>query len=373
MKGYSKDTIKAFFVLLQAGLWEKEVRLAVYGDVDYAAVYRLASEQSVVGLLAAGLEHVVDVKIPQELALIIAGEVLQLEQRNKAMNEFIASLVNQLRDKGINTLLVKGQGIAECYERPLWRACGDVDLFMDDENYVKAAQHLSASANEVVESRRDIKHIEMTIGPWSVELHGTLRSQLGKRVDGVIDVVQNDTFEKKHVRIWHNATTDVLLPSADNDVIFVFTHILQHFFNGGIGLRQICDWCRLLWVYRSSIDDVLLKQRISEAGLMSEWRAFSALAVEWLDMPAEASPLYSGAQKWKEKADKIVSYVLKTGNMGHNRDTSYREKFSTMQRKLVTLARISGDGLRQFGIFPKDAIRVWWLIVTKGVNEAVNE
>ena len=40
---------QAFFALVRAGLWEKDVRLLPYGEVDYAAVMRLAQEQAVVG------------------------------------------------------------------------------------------------------------------------------------------------------------------------------------------------------------------------------------------------------------------------------------------------------------------------------------
>lgn len=44
------------------------------------------------------------------------------------------------------------------------------------------------------------------------------------------------------------------MPRAEEDVVYVFAHILQHFFKGGIGLRQICDWCRLLYTYRDSLN-----------------------------------------------------------------------------------------------------------------------
>lgn len=47
--------------------------LLPYGDIDYAEVMRLAQEQAVVGLVAAGLEHVTDVKVPQVWALQFAG------------------------------------------------------------------------------------------------------------------------------------------------------------------------------------------------------------------------------------------------------------------------------------------------------------
>ena len=69
MGKYRNQTEEIFFELVRAGLWEKEVRLAPYGEVDYSGVLRLAEEQSVVGLVAAELENVVDVKVPQAEAL----------------------------------------------------------------------------------------------------------------------------------------------------------------------------------------------------------------------------------------------------------------------------------------------------------------
>lgn len=52
------------------------------------------------------------------------GEVQVIEQRNKAMNQFVAELIEKLRKADIYALLVKGQGIAQCYEKPLWRCSG---------------------------------------------------------------------------------------------------------------------------------------------------------------------------------------------------------------------------------------------------------
>lgn len=66
------------------------------------------------------------------------GEVQVIEQRNKEMNAFVADLIEKLRKVDIYSLLVKGQGVAQCYEKPLWRSCGDVDLFLSDANYKKA-------------------------------------------------------------------------------------------------------------------------------------------------------------------------------------------------------------------------------------------
>lgn len=367
------NTHKAFLELVRAGLWEMESRLAPFEPIDFMEVYRLAEEQSVVGLVAAGLEHLTDVKIPQEVALTFAGTTLQLEQRNKGMNLFISKLIEKMRYAGIYALLVKGQGIAQCYERPLWRACGDVDLLLSKDNYKKADALLSAMASHVEDEHIVILHKAMTIDNWEVELHGTLHSKLGRRIDRTIDKVQNDVFCGGAVRSWMNGYTQVFIPRADEDVVFVFAHILQHFFNGGIGLRQICDLERLLWTYRDSLNRGLLESRIRKMGLMSEWKAFAALSVIYLGMPEDAMPLYSTSEKWKKKADKILKLVLEMGNLGHNRDISYRNTSLSIKRKIITFANVTKDSFRHLLIFPKDASRAWWLIMKKGLFDTVKD
>ena len=269
---------QAFFALVKAGLWEKEAQLSLYSGIDYMAIMEMAEEQSVVGLVTAGLERGMDVAVPKELLLQFIGSTLQIEQQNKAMNDYVAELIEMLRSKDVYTLLVKGQGVAQCYEKPLWRSSGDVDLLLSDNNYKKAKEVLVPIAVDVEREFKTLKHLGMTMSEGIVvELHGTLHSHLSRRVDKVIDSAQKDIFYGGNVRSWYNNKTTVFLPSPDSDVIFIFTHILQHFYFEGIGLRQICDWCRLLWTFRTELDVKLLEKRLSKAGLISEKNAAESM------------------------------------------------------------------------------------------------
>ena len=396
---WERNDRDAFFALLRAGLWEKYLELREYGSIDFSQVLHLAQEQSVVGLIAAGLERVKDVKIPQEWTLQFVGQTLQVEQRNKAMNEFVARLIEKLRQNDIYALLVKGQGIAQCYEKPLWRSCGDVDLLLSEDNYEKAKKVLLPLASDVESEFTHFKHLGMTIDGWVVELHGTLHSRLSARVDRMVDEVQGDVFYGGKVRSVtfnandnHNIRTagcvQVFLPAPDEDVIFVFTHILHHFFFEGIGLRQICDWCRLLWTYRDMLDAALLEKRLRKAGLMSEWKAFSAFAVNWLGMPVEAMPLIKFRDeslefrdrlkdkeylKYKRKADKICAFVMEVGNFGHNKMV-HGERFMVkgyFWRKFVSFWGRLSDMLRHFRIFPLESIRFFGGVLRSGLHAAV--
>ena len=161
------------------------------------------------------------------------------------------------------------------------------------------------------------------------------------------------------------------LLKVENDAFYVFTHILQHFYKEGVGLRQVCDWCRLLYTYKDSMNYGLLESRIKRAGLMSEWRCFATLAVEYLGMPVDAMPFYSNSLKWKKKADRIMEFILKSGNMGHNRDMSHFSKYPYLIRKCVSMSRRVSDMINHTKIFPLDSLRFFPRIMFNGAKSAM--
>ena len=346
------NTIGAFFALIRAGLFpvhgegfkalgqakrQSRANESMFRDVEWEKVYQLAQEQSVQGLLLQGIENLkangIELSVPKIMLLQWIGEVQIIEQRNKAMNQFIADLVAKMREADIYTLLVKGQGIAQCYEKPQWRTPGDIDFFLSDTNYEKAKSFLKPLANDGKPERLYSKEIGFYVNSWLIELHGTLHTGLSTRVDRSIDAVQRDVFYAGNVRSWYNGNTQVFLPAADEDVFLVFTHFVKHFYKeGGVTLRQICDWCRLLWTYKDSLNHRVLETRIRKAGLMSEWKAFGALAVEYLGMPIEAMPLLDVRSEnedgrceidaeLRKKAEQIVIFILKGGRWQRFKDT----------------------------------------------------
>lgn len=350
---------KAFIELVRAGLWEKEARLSQFGKVDYEKIMRLAEEQSVVGLVTAGLEHVKDVQITQEELLQFIGSTIQIEQHNRAMNEFLADLIEKLCKKNVHAVLVKGQGIAQCYEKPLWRASGDIDLLLSEDDYNVSKVFLLPIADEVGGEDKVKKHQALVIKGFDVELHGRMPFGMSERVDRVIDEVIFSSLKEGNVRTWQNNGTDVFLPSINNDVIILFTHFLHHFYIEGVGLRQICDWCRLLWCYRAELDLRLLESRIRQMKLMTEWKVFGALAVVYIGMAKEAMPFYNENQsdKLKKKAERVLKQVMKSGNFGHNNDLSYRTKYKGMTYKAVATWRRFWNFAGMITIFPIDAPR----------------
>lgn len=364
-----KNNKDAFFTLLRTGLWgDGNSDIRIEGTTGWNYVYQLAQEQSVQGIVLQGLEELraknLEIRVPQTLLLQWIGEVQMIEQRNKEMNAFVAELIENLRESDVYAILVKGQGVAQCYEKPFWRCSGDIDLLLSNDNYQKAKTTLIPIASEVANENTATKHQALIINGFDVELHGKMPFSLSMRVEAGIDEVLDDLFCRGHVRSWDCNGTQVFLPSPDNDVILVFTHFLHHFFIEGVGLRQICDWCRLLYTYKDSLDFKLLESRIKAMGLMSEWKAFGALAIGYLGFPKDSMPLLDVRSKkedvrWRKKADRIMGLVLESGNFGHNKDLSYRTRYSGLTYKIVAAWRRLKDFAALIPVFPLDAPRFY--------------
>ena len=396
--GALSNNQKVFFELLRTGLWgdipvqgegfrffgqaKRQSRAidSLLSDVDWNEVYQLAQEQSVQGLVLQGIDWFKvqgsKFNIPQVLLLQWIGEVQVIEQQNKEMNVFVAELIEKLRQNDIYVLLVKGQGIAQCYDKPLWRCSGDVDLFLSDSNYEIAKRVLVPLASEVETEYVGSKHLGMTIDGWVVELHGSLRVGLPNKINRVLDDIKTDTFNRGNMRSWMNGRTQVFLLGKENDIVYVFVHFFNHFYKEGVGLRQLCDWCRLMWTYRDEIDVKKIEGRIQEMGLVSEWKAFYNLASRYLGMPDFGSRLMVHDSRFDKKADRIMEFILKSGNMGHKRGSWLMEHDSWLSRQYVvrkafSMGRRIGDLINHARIFPLDSLRFFPRIMFNGVVSAM--
>ena len=374
----NENSIDIFLALVRVGLWNEvddnnNFNETLFEDLDWDVVQKLAEEQSVIGLMAAGFDKLTECRFPFVEKLKLLGKCQLIEHENVAMNQFIAGLINQLNKNGIIALLVKGQGIAQCYEKPLWRCSGDIDLLLNEKNYNKAKAFLSPLSEESVSEDIAKRHLTTQLSGFTIELHGHMPFALSCRADKVIDEVIADSLlgisgERLSVRVWKNENTDVYLPNADNDVILIFTHYLHHFFIEGVGLKQICDWCRLLWTYRDEIDKRLLEERLGSIGLMSEWKAFASLAVNHLGMPEEAMPFYE--ECYRRKGDMVLSHILKTGNLGHNKNQTYRSKLSKPLANTITFFRRMGDFTKFAFIFPMDSPKFFMTYLANRIKTA---
>lgn len=351
-KDYPLD---AFLSLIRGGLWEQSVTLARYPELDWRIILQLAKDQTVVGLLGAGLEHLSDVKVPVSVAKDCLGLVMGIEMRNRKMNGLLVSQARAFSVNHVTALVLKGQGVAQCYERPLWRQPGDIDWLTDGDGYERGKALLLQNADSPHMEYGDLKHYGMRFGDIEVELHGTTHTDLSRQIDYHLDEMQHQLFENLQFRHWDCSGLQILLPDPNFDAIFIFTHFVHHFYHGGVGLRQICDWTRFLHVFSDKLDRDYLKDHLEIMDLMTEWKAFGSLSVSFLGLDPSKMPFYEPG--YETKAKRIVRYIVRTGAFGHKTGIRQPKYKNYLHRKLVAFIYRARDIIQVFRVFPPQSLK----------------
>ena len=76
--------------------------------------------------------------------------------------------------------------------------------------------------------------------------------------------------------------------------------------------------------------------------------------------------------KFARKTKRIMEFILKTGNFGHNRDMSFYHEGSYLGQKVKSFGRRLGDMWNHFKIFPLDTLWFMPRIMWNGVRSAIN-
>ena len=365
-----------FFTLLRSGLWGTVPDVSSFqpSAEDWKQVLRIAKEQTVIGLVAEGAALCPSGFVPEAVGLRLIGLCESIRRRNAQTNSVIASLVALFAEDGIPLFLLKGQGVACCYLKPELRMPGDIDLFVLPEDYQQSKKTLSKIGVRDEGEGLDKLHYGAMHGDLEIEIHGTVHTSLGNRINGCLDDMQRELFEAESCRSLECTGKDgsvrMKLPSPDFDALFVFIHLLQHFFCGGLGLRQLCDWARLLHCYRDSVDVPKLEARLKRMGVTSEWKAFMSFIVNYLSLPEEDAILLD--MGCEAKARRIWRYVEMVGNFGTKIRRRDRTRDPYLIRKVQSFVINSKCFLVHIAIFPLDSLKFFWGYFITGMRAVIH-
>ncbi len=360
MKGKSEDL---FFALLRQGLWGEEEKLpdAEYDMQTWRGALALASEQAVLGIVADGLGIDSSVKAPMEVAIKLATTKISIEKRNNQINEKIAELKTEFSNAGVPVVVVKGQNIARCYRNPLSRTPGDIDLVVRPEDYENAKTVLKDKSDKEGDEIPNRCHYSTCEGGIEVEIHGTLHSYLSRKINAYLDHVQNELLcegDKMPTK------------SAEVETLYIFIHLLQHFYRGGIGLRQFCDLARVLHFYRGTYDSEQMEKRLNSVGLIYEWKLIVSFLVNYLHLPKDDAILLE--QKYDNKIEILWKYIRRVGNFGKKKKARvFNGSSKYLLRKMESFFRSFSSFLDTLVISPKNTVKFFVFYFSVGMVSVI--
>ena len=348
-----------FFALLRSGLWNEVPERAPFaGGAGWEDLYRLSFEQTVVPLVTDGINRLPKEFLPADPERLdpFLGDLMATVKRNRALDAFIPKLFHAL--EGIPVILVKGQSLAQDYPDPERRQPGDIDLLLPPASYEAAKAVLLPKATTVLEEQAETWHQGMRFRSIEVEIHGSISTLMSRKLDRQLAALLQDQFDRRPFPSVSIGEAEIPVPGADFNAVYIFVHFLQHYWSGGVGLRQLTDWMVFVSVHKRDIHPVILEKRLQELGLLRLWKVFTGFAQEYLGCPAEKLPL--AAEPDAKKNARIWQFIRRSGNFGKNQDRS-RKKEPYLVRKVHSLWRlVVADRLRHFPVFPKESVRFFF-------------
>lgn len=355
-----KDYEKVFFSLLRKAMWGTPVEVPEGFD-EWDKVVKLAKTQSVLGVVGdamvsdEGVSSCLDAGQKAGIRNFIMSNLMA----HGKLNGVLSMIVARLREEGVESVLLKGQGLARYYPKPELRQCGDIDLYVGQENYAKAYDVFKPMASEIDDRKAmDVgKHYHVSFGRIMVEVHRYCNEYPSKKLDAVFQAASKEGLGRDTVAFDFDGVR-VDTPADTFNAFYVFDHLFHHFLTSGIGFRQICDWMRFLHVKGSSVNQAKLKQLLEDMDLMKPWKAFGCLLSDVLGMPSEEFPFYDPS--YSGKVAPVVRRILEEGNFGKERDVfKKRGKIYLLNKTRSFLAHI-GRSFRLFMLFPSQAFS-WFM------------
>ena len=264
------NDITAFFAFLKYCLGYKENMSRVMAGMDWQELYSFASKQALLGLCFEGIERLGEEypeelkqnPIGRELLMTWMGKAQQIRRQNMKVNAVAGKLFAMLREDGLRCCILKGQGNALMYPNPYSRTPGDVDVWID-----ASRERIMEYAQKKFELGDDIRlqHLETSLDGVPVELHFFPCSMNNPIYHARLQkwFRRNADLQCSHIVGLPDEAGDIAIPTTAFNVVYQLTHLYHHFFDEGIGMRQIIDYFLVVNDFSKNVflDTDFLKQQ----------------------------------------------------------------------------------------------------------------
>ena len=243
------NDITAFFAFLRYCLGYKGDMSSVVTGMDWQELYSFASKQALQGLCFEGIERLGEEypeklkqnPIGRELLMPWMGKAQQIRRQNMKVNTVAGKLFSMLREDGLRCCVLKGQGNALMYPNPYSRTSGDIDVWID-----ASRERIMEYAQKKFELGDDIRlqHLETSLDGVPVELHFFPCSMNNPIYHARLQkwFRRNADLQCSHIVGLPDGAGDIAIPTTAFNVIYQLCHLYHHFFDEGIGMRQIIDY-----------------------------------------------------------------------------------------------------------------------------------
>ena len=311
----------AIFLFLNYCLGKKVDMSMVVAKIDWRQPYTFASRQALLGFCFDGIERLTkefseELKqnpMGRDLLMTWMGAAQQIRRQNVKVNAVASKLFSMLREDGMRCCILKGQGNALMYPNPYSRTPGDIDVWID-----ASRERIMEYAQKKFELGDDIRlqHLETSLDGVPVELHFFPCSMNNPIYHARLQkwFKRNADLQCSNVVGLPDGAGDIAIPTMAFNVVYQLTHLYHHFFDEGIGMRQIIDY-----YYVVNNDELLvirdtLQRELKHLGLWKLAGAVMYVLHEALGLSEEKMI----APMDEKRGKLLLAEILNSGNFGQH-------------------------------------------------------
>ena len=350
-----ENTQDLFLELLRSGLWGTSPTPAHFVHADWDAVFKLADIQTVGTIVLDGVALLPkDVHPPLGIKMRRIGAMQQVERTNALHRKTLAAIHATLAKEGIREVYMKGQMVGMRYPNPLHRQPGDIDFAVARQDFPKALQALSSIGK--VDFGMACEHHGMAwINGIVVEPHYKVHTFQRPSTDRAMQAMFGEVFPN-HLASIHMDGCDLPSFPPTFESVFLVSHMVNHVYSEGLGLRQIVDYAMFLHQCGKDIvveqhTDYLRRMRMYRA-----WRLFACICHRYLgaELPAFVEPF---SRREKDMAQRLFDDVMRVGNFGRG---EYVFQYGGLADALRNYLWVVGRCFSLYFVCPSEAR--WWVV-----------
>ena len=310
-------------------------------NINFDELFLEARRQSVF-LMAAEVALKNKEFLPKEFAVNIKKLAFTGLSRNNEVENHQKNLVKILEAEKVNYCVIKGTASASFYNKPQYRALGDVDFFVEENK--KVDKVLRAEGYERFLEEHE-NHVVFKKGRVSLEMHhgiaGMPDGEKGKKISDFLENLVYNVTEKKILNTTYNAPID------KNHGIIILLHTAHHLLNEGLGLRHLLDWGFFIEEYSKTNEcKEVFVPFLEEVKLLE----FAKILTRTNEVYFGFGPKEFSKDVNKKLCEELIEDILSAGNFG-NKDKAYRysgimvtdNKNGVGESKIKTLLKVLDD------------------------------
>lgn len=351
------SSANTLFQLLRLALGNKE-ECNLPSDIDWQRVIDLSFDQGVAALSVDGLglmvhdcpdlELEIDKEELEDLKYEWFGACFENEQSYEEHLKVIEKLALLYNEQSVRMLL-KGFGLSLNYPVPEHRTSSDIDIYLYGKGGLGDALVRERFGCEV--KQNEDKHSVFALDGTSVENHACFVN------DAVHPgyMVLNDYLVKEAENGMNHKVCEsqIVIPSAMFNALFIPVHIAGHFVHGEASVRQLCDWATFVKGYSHKIDWSTVRELSQKCGFWKFFCCLNGIVQEHLGVPEECMPDWTRDKKMEARIleeilapRKVVTSLV--GKVWRFFSSRWKYKMVYNDNMLISSIRLAKSYLRQY-------------------------